>query len=286
MSLNVNQIGYKPIFRGNVVAANGVTDPQAEAKQPEKAEQKEDKKGLSTGAWVGLGALATVAIGGLLIHHKINVNGVDKSLEKNQCLEDLFNNLKVNFNATRKANGGENLTVKEIFDKHLHSFDASSKTFYHGTGKEVAEKMQKEGMKKGTVGVLTGDWQGSYLAEDIKVAEKYAKSVAQNGKTTLGDTISGGAVVKTELPDGTKLAEFTDESGNAIHDILYRLFDDKNLEKSLQTKHLYQSDFIEFLQNKLAKDGYSGVRALDAHTGLTPIIFDGKIVKVSEIVNI
>lgn len=67
MSLNVNQ---NIAFRGNETVQTAKPQQKSAATNPiEKTQttEKKYKKGLSTGTWVGLGALATVAIAGIAI---------------------------------------------------------------------------------------------------------------------------------------------------------------------------------------------------------------------------
>src|SRR5574344_1119743 len=64
MSLSVNQ---NIAFRGNEAVQPQQNSAATNPIEKTQTLEKEDKKGLSTGAWIGLGALATAAIAGIAI---------------------------------------------------------------------------------------------------------------------------------------------------------------------------------------------------------------------------
>src|SRR5574344_197665 len=64
MSLSVNQ---NIAFRGNEAVQPQQNSAASNPVEKTQIPEKEDKKGLSTGAWIGLGALATAAIAGIAI---------------------------------------------------------------------------------------------------------------------------------------------------------------------------------------------------------------------------
>ena len=257
-------------------------------KKDEKVSSLQEEKKMSNTSKLIIGsvALAAVVAGGILFHNKVKVNDLKKLAEKNKKLDDIFNNFKIDFNPTNKNKNyvSENLTLKEIFDKYMHSCDMTGKKIYHGTDKKAAEIIKTKGMKTGPTGNLTGNWRGSYFVEELKVAENYAKDkvgiIGMRGKKTQG------VVINASLPNATKFAEFRNVDGNHIIDFIHRILENKKLETVLDSKNLSTSDLKRFLQEYIESKGYAGVRSHDIHTGITPILFKNSLLKIDEIINV
>lgn len=195
-------------------------------------------------------------------------------------MDDVFKNTKCFTDPLSK--NGTKLTTEELFSKYLHDYSTDDITFYHGTTSKAANSIQKNGFRKGSLGHLTGNFDGVFLTTNKDIATRYADLKVNT--PYIGDT--QGVILNLKLPNG-KLAQFTNDEGKFFsYCLLDDLFKDGALGQELSKNSLGRLDFIKFLEEKIAKMGYDGIRTYDAHTGATPIIFNPSIIKVKDIVKI
>ena len=259
----------------------------------ELSNKNNDEKKSKTGKIIAIGAAiaAVITAGVLLIKHKLSTDKAKRLAQeaaKNAEIDKIFKDVKT----VQDKLTGEKISFDELMQRYLHDYDMTGKTLYHGTGLETAEIIKNEGINESIRGSFLGKFDGAYFSEKLETAQRYAQQAARQGKTVQGMfmkpiNVSAGAIVQASLPEGTKLAQFTNNEGKFITcDLLEDIFNAPEMTTAMENAKLQKTDIIKRIQDLLVKKGYDGIRNYEVHTGATPIIFNRNKLQYGDIIKI
>src|SRR5574344_2062834 len=238
MSLSVNQ---NIAFRGETVRSqqnSAATDPIEKTQNTEK----ENKKGLSTGAWIGLGALAAAAIAGIAIaathgrgtkaveHSEsaiptVNSNSKSDLLEQIKKLKD---SIRSNYLSQRHAKQGD-LFNRPGITSNISTSVKSQKFKKDHLGKcEKEIETSKQELKTFSNNVRTKLKELS-TDSDWRVCREWKKQNAGKWDETTGSKLYlVNAVIEAKITGHSRLLEY---AGISVEDAMAIIKDSSKTAK-------------------------------------------------------